>query len=125
MPNKWRVMIVDDERNFSESLQLAIEDQYEVTVANTLDSARAEITRAAPDAILLDLHLPDGNGLELLREMKKSARPPVVLIMTAFATIQSFLEAANLQAEDYIHKPLNIDRLKMQIHNHLAARARV
>ncbi len=115
-------MIVDDERNFTESLQLAIEDQYQVTIVDTLMAARRELSRGTPDVILLDLRLPDGNGLELLREVKKSALSPVVLILTAFATIESFVTAAHLGAEDYVTKPLDIERLKMQINRHMAAR---
>jgi len=124
VPDKCRVMIVDDEKNFTESLQLAIEDQFHVSTVHTLEHARREIGKGTPDVILLDLRLPDGDGLELLREVKASSEPPIVLILTAFATIESFITAASLGAEDYVTKPLDVERLKMQIHKYVTARAR-
>ena len=67
--DKPTVLIVDDEQNFTESLKLAIEDAYTVSGADSLRHAREILKEEIPDAILLDVRLPDGEGIELLREL--------------------------------------------------------
>jgi len=109
------ILIVDDEKNFSESLQLAIEDAFAVVSASSLGMARAVLTEGMPDAILLDVYLPDGEGIELLRELKNDRRMPVVMVMTAFATVESAIKALKEGAVDYVTKPLDIDKLKREL----------
>jgi DNA-binding response OmpR family regulator len=110
--NKPTLMIVDDERNFAESLQLAIEDTFTVSVAESLESARQIMGKNMPDAILLDLRLPDGEGVELLHELKEFSQLPVVIVMTAFAEADSFIKTRIEGAIDYFPKPLDIVKLK-------------
>ena len=110
--DKPTLMIVDDEQNFTESLRLAIEDAYRVSVAGSLEHAREFLKNSMPDAILLDLRLPDGNGVELLRELQAFSRLPVVIIMTALGTADSFIKAQHGGAVDYFSKPLDISELK-------------
>ena len=109
------ILIVDDEKNFSESLQLAIEDVFAVVSASSLGMARAVLTEGMPDAILLDVYLPDGEGIELLRELKNDQRMPIVMVMTAFATVESAIQALKEGAVDYVTKPLDIDKLKREL----------
>ncbi len=108
-------MIVDDEKNFSESLQLAIEDSFSVTVCASLAAARKCLEESVPDAILLDVRLPDGEGTELLGELKGSGRMPVVIVMTAHATVDNAIRAIKLGAVDYFTKPLDIDKMKREL----------
>jgi DNA-binding response OmpR family regulator len=110
--DKPTLMIVDDERNFAESLQLAIEDTFTVSVAESLESARQILGKNMPDAILLDLRLPDGEGVELLHELKEFSQLPVVIVMTAFAEADSFIKTRIEGAIDYFPKPLDIVKLK-------------
>ncbi len=110
--DKPTVMIVDDELNFAESLQLAIEDEFAVSVAASLERAREILQNSMPDAILLDLRLPDGEGAELLRELKGFSQLPVVIVMTAFAQVDSFIKTRTEGAIDYFPKPLDILKLK-------------
>jgi DNA-binding NtrC family response regulator len=112
---KPTIMIVDDEKNFTESLQLAIEDAFTVTSASTLSMARAVLKDSMPDAILLDVYLPDGEGIEVLRELKKNHRMPIVIVMTAFATVENAIRALKEGAVDYVTKPLDIDKLKREL----------
>ncbi len=109
---KPTLMIVDDEQNFTESLQLAIEDEFAVSIAGNLESARAALRRSIPAAILLDLRLPDGEGTELLQELRNSNLHPVVIVMTAYATADSFIKTRHEGAVDYFPKPLDIPKLK-------------
>ena len=120
---KPTVMIVDDERNFAESLQLAIEDAFTVVSVSSLRTARDVIKDSMPDAILLDVYLPDGEGIEVLRELKKTLRMPIVIVMTAFATVENAIRALKEGAVDYVTKPLDIDKLKRELGVYLENRS--
>jgi DNA-binding NtrC family response regulator len=120
--DKPTVLIVDDERNFTESLKLAIEDAYKVFEAGSLKQAREVLRENIPEAILLDVRLPDGEGTELLQELKKSGRMPVVIVMTAHATVESAIRALKEGSVDYFTKPLDIDKLKRELSVYLENR---
>ncbi|HXY20788.1 MAG TPA: sigma 54-interacting transcriptional regulator [Gemmatimonadales bacterium] len=81
----------------------------EVTGATTLAEARAALDLADPDVALIDLRLPDGEGLELLREYAPKGQT-VWVVMTAHATVSSAVEALKLGAKDYLEKPFTLDR---------------
>ncbi len=119
---KPSVLIIDDERNFTESLTLAIEDAYTVSGAGSLGQAREILKGRMPDAILLDVHLPDGEGIELLQELKTSGAMPTVIVMTAFATVESAIRALKEGAVDYFTKPLDIEKLKRELQVYLENR---
>jgi two-component system, NtrC family, response regulator AtoC len=116
------IMIVDDEKNFTESLQLAIEDTFTVSSCDSLDRARTALRNAMPDAILLDVHLPDGEGIELLHDLKGCDRMPVVIVMTAYAAVESAIRSLKEGAVDYFTKPLDIDKLKRELNVYLENR---
>jgi DNA-binding NtrC family response regulator len=117
--DKPRLMIVDDELPFSESLQLALEDAFEVSTAPSLRRARESLKAEVPDAILLDMRLPDGSGLDFLHELEALDSRPVVIIITAHATIDSAVTALKDGAVDYFTKPLDIDKLKRELNVYL------
>jgi two-component system response regulator PilR (NtrC family) len=112
---KYSILIVDDEANFRESLEMAIEDTFNVSIAGSLAAAREYVDRTIPDGILLDIRLPDGDGVEFLRELKLCGRIPVVFIMTAYATVESAVRALKEGAADYFIKPFEIERLKREM----------
>ncbi len=118
---KPTLMIVDDEENFTESLQLAIEDEFSVSVAGSLESARQALKKLKPAAILLDLRLPDGDGFELLSEIRKMAQPPLVIVMTAYASVEGHLTTLAGGCLDYLVKPLNIHKLKSDLKTRLGS----
>ena len=120
---KPTLMIVDDEQNFAESLRMAIEDTFTVSVAVSLERARQILKNGVPDVILLDLRLPDGYGVELLNELEGYSRLPIVIVMTAFATVDSFIRTQQGGAVDYFNKPLDIAELKRVIKIELKRRA--
>jgi DNA-binding NtrC family response regulator len=84
---------------------------YEVSAARTLSEARSALEGSYPDAALLDIRLPDGNGTELLEELTAEEEVPCVMI-TAHATIESAVEALKKGAQDYLEKPFSLDRLE-------------
>lgn len=120
--DKPTLMIVDDEQNFTESLQLAIEDEFTVSIAGSLESARQALKIIQPAAVLLDLRLPDGDGLELLGDLNKLAKLPVVVVMTAYESVESFVKALDEGAVDYYTKPLNIEKLKSELKKNLESK---
>jgi len=98
------ILIVDDEPNFSESLKMTLDDSFDISMANSLAAARDFLKRRLPDAILLDIRLPDGDGIEFLQEIKNFNSDPVIIIMTAFATVNNAINALKKGAVDYFTK---------------------
>ena len=110
-----RLLVVDDEVNFASSLALAIEDQYEVTHADSASQMRRMLSRCKPDVVLLDVRLPDANGTELVEEIRKCTDSAVVVMMTAYATVENAVAALKFGAADYFTKPLDIAKLKREL----------
>jgi DNA-binding NtrC family response regulator len=116
MPERTKVLVVDDERPVTALLHDALSQWgYQVTCASSaaeaLDALRTDLYSAA----LLDIHMPDGSGLELLREIKKRDESIEVVMMTGYPTIASAVEALKEGASDYLPKPLMLDELRHQM----------
>ena len=105
-------LIVDDDSTFQEGLAQVVEREgFSAATAATLADARAELARAVPDAVLLDLNLPDGSGMELLEELSGSGAPEVIL-MTGQASVETAVDALRRGAADYLTKPVDFARIK-------------
>jgi two-component system, NtrC family, response regulator AtoC len=104
-------LAVDDDPNFLNALAELIENQgFTTHTATTLRDARERLLHKQPDIALIDLRLPDGSGMELLRELEKL--PTEVIVITGHADVDSAVEALRIGAADYLTKPLDIARLK-------------
>ncbi|PYQ41731.1 MAG: sigma-54-dependent Fis family transcriptional regulator, partial [Acidobacteria bacterium] len=111
-PSGPRALIVDDDEDISTALSDLVEREgFTVTCDSTLAQARQEIAATVPDIILVDIHLPDGSGLDLLEGLGP-ADPEVVLI-TGQASVETAVDALRRGAADYLTKPVDIPRLKM------------
>jgi two-component system catabolic regulation response regulator CreB len=114
-----RLLVVDDEPHIGLLLRLQLESRgYELSLARSLFEARGLLTGAAtpPDAILLDIHLPDGSGVDLLRELRERpayAQVPV-LVLTAEGEERVLAEARRLGAAT-ITKPFSPSKLRAQV----------
>jgi DNA-binding NtrC family response regulator len=107
-----RALIVDDDPEIAAVLTELVEREgFAVTSASTLARAREEIAALVPDIVLVDIHLPDGSGLELL-DAQGPASPEVVLI-TGQASVETAVDALRRGAADYLTKPVDFPRLKM------------
>lgn len=106
------VLIIEDDRDAGEMMALWIGTQgFSVSVARSLREARAQMALRMPDLMLLDLHLPDGSGLTLLRG--ESGAPPCdVVLITGHATLDTSIEALRLGAVDYLIKPVSESQLR-------------
>ena len=118
--NLFNILIVDDEKKICGILSEILKDEgYSVRVANNGKDAQKVIKDDNVDLVLLDLKLPDTNGITLLREFKK-AKPGVSIVMiSAFGTISKAVEATKLGADDFIEKPLETTRVLTTIKNAL------
>jgi two-component system, NtrC family, response regulator AtoC len=106
------VLAVDDDPNFLSALAELIEGQgFTTQTAGTLRDARALIGQRTPDIALVDLYLPDGQGVDLLTSQALGVATKVVF-MTGHADVESAVQALRLGASDYLTKPLDIGRLK-------------
>jgi len=106
------VLIVDDDANTREALkEIAIAEGLSAAVAGSIREAKTQIMRYRPDVVLIDLKLPDGNGMDLFNDIESRATTEIVLI-TGHASIETAVEALRLGAADYLTKPINFRRLK-------------
>jgi DNA-binding NtrC family response regulator len=118
-----RVLVVDDERLIRWSLEQTLEKVgYEVATVADGVSAVATVREESPDLVLLDLKLPDIDGLQVLRQVKGLQPDVQVVIMTAYADVGTAVEAMRLGAYDYIAKPIDFDNLAVTLRNALETR---
>jgi two-component system nitrogen regulation response regulator NtrX len=119
------VLIVDDEAEIRESLEgILREEDYIVTTAATAGEAMELLRDAAYDVVLLDIWLPDRDGLEALTEIRQmgGGNVPEVIIISGHGTIESAVRATKLGAYDFLEKPLSLDRTLIVLKNAMKAR---
>jgi len=105
-------LVVDDDIDSAASLRALIAgEQFTVAVAHNLRDARRQISLQQPDILLLDLRLPDGNGMDLLADPQLVANSEVVLC-TGHASMETSIQALRLGAADYLVKPINLKQLQ-------------
>ncbi|HKK53835.1 MAG TPA: response regulator, partial [Myxococcota bacterium] len=115
--NELSVLVVDDEKDFRESIRMLVEREgHEAREAADLMEARKEIDQRAPALVLLDLGLPDGNGLSLLEEAPSPSTTEFVL-MTGNTEFETALDALRAGAFDYLPKPVDRPRLRSILTN--------
>ncbi|HXN09673.1 MAG TPA: sigma-54 dependent transcriptional regulator [Steroidobacteraceae bacterium] len=124
--NASKILVVDDESDIRRLLQeILTEEGYEVEVAADAGQARAARARQAPDLVLLDIWMPDTDGITLLREWSDEAADgcPVVM-MSGHGTVETAVEATRLGAFDFVEKPLSLAKLLRTVERALDDRAR-
>jgi DNA-binding NtrC family response regulator len=108
------LLIVDDEASLRDMLTIVFEEEgWIVEAAASCAEARAAVQKKEPDVVLCDLMLPDGSGIDYLRDVK-AQNPSIAFIMiTAYTSTKSAVEALKAGAVDYIAKPFDVDELKI------------
>ena len=116
-------LLIDDNPEFLAALTEVVDQEgIEVAVARTLAEARECLARTSPDIVVIDLMLPDGSGLELLKELKDTAHADAIIV-SGSATVDSVVEALRLGALDYLTKPLDLRRLRTVLGNVVRVRS--
>ncbi|HOF87894.1 MAG TPA: response regulator [Armatimonadota bacterium] len=110
------VLVVDDEVGVRESMRMLLKGTYAVSLATCGQDALARFPEVRPDVVLLDLRMPDMNGIEVLQRLKTMDPYVEVILVTAYATVDTARKALRLGAFDYITKPFNPSELSGIVH---------
>ncbi len=118
------VLIVDDEIGVRQSLKMLLKNDYEVFLAQNAEEAFSQIKEHSPEVILLDVTLPDLNGLKVLERIKQDDPDVIVMVMTGtIMTEKMVLEAKRFRAYGYVTKPFDINELRLIIAESLSGKA--
>ncbi len=110
------ILVVDDEELVRWSLREQLRrDGYVVSEAGTGANALEQVALGGVDLVLLDFRLPDTDGLAVLRRIKELAPETLVILMTAFSTVDNAVEAMRLGAYHYVNKPFNLDEVALVV----------
>lgn len=108
-----RILIVDDEENTRIGLsKLLSQEGFEVESASNGHEALDYLVEKSVNLIISDINMPDMNGLAFLRELGRKHPSTNVIMITAYGGVESYLEAMNLGAFEYLHKPIRLDELR-------------
>jgi DNA-binding NtrC family response regulator len=118
-----KVLIVDDELGTRESLKMILKKDYEILLAKDAEEAFIKIKEHSPDVVLLDILLPDLDGLKVLERIKQNDPEIIVIMITATKTVKTAVEAMKLGAHDYITKPFDLDELRLIVSRSISTKA--
>ncbi|RJP64471.1 MAG: sigma-54-dependent Fis family transcriptional regulator, partial [Candidatus Abyssobacteria bacterium SURF_17] len=110
-----KILVVDDEKNIGKAFVQLLKRDYEVEVNLSGEDALKRLDGYRPDIVFLDINMPGMDGIETLRELVKKPDHSPVVMMTAYGTIETAVEAMKLGAADYIQKPFSNDEVKLLI----------
>lgn len=115
-----RILVVDDEENIRTIIKRAFQKEgFMVNTASSGNEALKELTRTSYDLVITDLKMPDGDGINLLKQIHSLYPETMVMVITAYASTESAVEAMKAGAIDYIVKPINIEELRIIVRNAL------
>jgi two-component system, NtrC family, response regulator AtoC len=109
------ILIVDDEKHTREGLRQSLEEEFDVYTASNIDEALNVLDADRIDLLLTDLRLGGEDGMALIEKVLQRARPPICILMTAYGSIATAVEAMRKGAYDFVTKPINLDELGMKI----------
>ncbi|MDQ6859822.1 MAG: sigma-54 dependent transcriptional regulator [Verrucomicrobiota bacterium] len=116
------ILIVDDEKHTRDGLRRLLEDEYDVYVAAEIGGAMDVLERDPVDVLLTDLRLGGEDGMQLIERALKLSRPPICIMMTAYGSVDTAVEAMKRGAYDFVTKPLNLDKVEILIARALGSR---
>jgi DNA-binding NtrC family response regulator len=112
---KKTVLIIDDEKHTRDGLRSALEDEFEVYVAGDTSGAIAVLDADPIDLVITDLKIGTEDGMDLLEKLMSLPNAPICIMMTAYGSVDTAVEAMRRGAYDFVTKPVNIDRLGMLV----------
>jgi len=121
--NKGKILIVEDEKSMREVLGILLEgEDYDVTLAAGGIDGISLLNKDIFDMVITDINMPKVNGFEILKKVRETSPDTLVIMITAFGTTESAIEAMQLGAYDYIHKPFKIDEIRLVVKKALEKR---
>src|SRR5207302_1752757 len=116
------ILIVDDEKHTRDGLRRLLEEEYDVYVAEDIGGAISVLERETVDVVLTDLRLGGEDGMQLIDRALKLPQPPICIMMTAYGSVDTAVEAMKRGAYDFVTKPLNLDKIEILIARALQSR---
>ncbi len=118
-----KILVVDDEKSLREVMSIMLKRAgYDVTEVSDGEQAISQVNREIYDLVITDLRMPKADGMDVLKAVKSSSPDTVVLVVTAFGTADSAVEAMKQGAYDYLTKPFQVDEVQLIIRNALEKR---
>jgi two-component system nitrogen regulation response regulator NtrX len=115
-----KILIIDDERGIRSSLKGILEDEgYSITTANTGEDCLRLVERQNFDLVLLDIWLPEIDGIEVLKKIKTMDENPQVVMISGHGTVETAVRATKLGAYDFLEKPLSLEKVILTVKNAL------
>ena len=108
-----KLLVVDDEKNTRDALRRALEDNFEVFLAANVESSKNLMKSEPMDVVLTDLRLGNESGLDVLKLCQRQSLPPPCVVMTAYGSVESAVEAMRQGAYDYVTKPLDLEHAQL------------
>ncbi|HEU5201827.1 MAG TPA: sigma-54 dependent transcriptional regulator [Nitrospira sp.] len=118
-----KILVVDDEKSLREVMSIMLKRAgYDVTEASDGEQAIGQVNKEIYDLVITDLRMPRADGMDVLKAVKSTSPETVVLVVTAFGTADSAVEAMKQGAYDYLTKPFQVDEVQLIIRNALEKR---
>lgn len=118
------ILVVEDDPHMQGGLRAAIQrESYGVELASDVPQAREKLDARSYDLVITDLRMPNGSGMEVIREVKKRSASTPVIVITAYGTVEKAVEAMKAGAVDFIQKPFSFHDLSAAIHRCLNGRS--
>ena len=116
MTDKAHILVVDDEANIRDLLSIALRHVgFEVTTADTCLAAQNIVVKQAPDLLVLDVMLPDGDGIELCQRLRRDGMRAPVLFLTARDATEDKVRGLTVGGDDYVTKPFSLEELVARV----------
>lgn len=116
------ILIVDDEKHTREGLRASLEESFDVYIAADTKGALSVLEADTIDLVVTDLRLGSEDGMQLIDRILKMPHPPICIMMTAYGSVDTAVEAMKHGAYDFVTKPINIDKLEILINRALKSR---
>lgn len=114
--NPWKIVIIDDEEDIREVIKIALEDKgYTVATAQDGEAGILQCEKMSPQIVITDIRMPKMNGIQVLDSLKKKAPDIEVIVVTAFGEMDLAIQALQLDASDFITKPINDEALHLAL----------
>ena len=107
-----KILIIEDDKNLNKGLSIALNKEYEIISLNTISESKKYIDKV--DLILLDMNLPDGDGLEIIEYTRQTSSVPII-VLSAIDLEAYIISSINLGADDYLTKPFSLGILEAKI----------